>query len=832
MKGHEELHQPLGGRQRGQQQQQQQQQQQMTHKSCNTVRLVLLLLLGVVVVVDGFQSRLDVLVPITTRSTFATTRGKPWLKPCFVVSKQQQQEEEDVSALSSSSSSSNQRKPKRRGRRRNRPKKSTKNQQQQQASSSSTLWRVFGVSVHPDDLTHNSYAKNDTHHMFLEPSVVRSLCQRLRLRYDNDNDKNGTTIKYPKELVHVQVVRRSLDARKTTKGRGNNNTGPLYNFVLDIQVQPFYAPKLQHQPGRLEPLLVVKDNQPTTTNTSTTTTKNDDDDDDEDKKKKEKKKTVIVVGAGPAGLFCALSLARTGRVRPILLERGQPVELRGKDIGGLVHRLRLREDSNFVYGEGGAGTWSDGKLTTRIGRNSHPVRYVLEQLVYSYGAPPSILLEGSPHLGTDNLVRILRHMRHDLLNLGGTIRFGTKMTQLVFANNQTTTTTNNSNHQGVVVVGVQCTNTTTTITSSKTKSSQEEEEVLYGDAVVLATGHSARDVYQSLHKAGVPLEAKGFAVGFRVEHPQSLINEIQYGSEWGPSVRTGKQGTDRINQLHFSNNNNKNDPPHRGRLPVPSYRLATDRANDGSSSSNNETSRGVYSFCMCPGGQIVPATTREDEVCVNGMSFSRRDSLWANAALVVTVRPQDGVLDPYRAEHGVLAGLAFQRDMERRAAVLGGGNFTVPVQRLTDFVAGRPSVSAPSSSYRLGVQPAACHEIYPPPLVRALRDALGRFERQMPGFVSPLGLLHGVETRTSSPIRIPRHSVSLQAVGVEGLFPSGEGAGYAGGIVSAAVDGLAVAEAILDKLNLTTSTSTTSSSSSSLSSTTTERRTKAVGFNY
>ncbi|EEC44331.1 predicted protein, partial [Phaeodactylum tricornutum CCAP 1055/1] len=451
---------------------------------------------------------------------------------------------------------------------------------------------------------------------------------------------------------------------------------------------------------------------------------------------------VIVVGAGPAGLFCALALARQG-FRPILLERGQAVESRGKDIGALMHRRSMNGESNFAFGEGGAGTWSDGKLTTRIGRNSQAVRDVLDTLV-AYGAPQTILVEGAPHLGTDNLVRLLRNMRLDLRALGGKVRFGTRMTSLIVEDG--------------IAVGVEYHRSQPAIERNVALAEHDqqlpERGSIRGDAVVLATGHSARDVYENLYALGVQLEPKGFAVGFRVEHPQALINKIQYGSEWAPSVITAYDG--------------------------------------------NQT-RGVYSFCMCPGGQIVPASTDPDEVCVNGMSFSRRDSLWANSALVVTVAPDDPVLDEYRARHGVLSGIAFQRDMERKAATMGGGNLTVPVQRLTDFVAGIPSTTAPSSSYRLGVRPAACHELYPAPLTTALRHAvMEQFERQMPGFVSEEGLLHAVETRTSSPVRVSRNETTMQAVGIRGLYPAGEGAGFAGGIVSAAVDGLAVAEAILE----------------------------------
>jgi len=314
---------------------------------------------------------------------------------------------------------------------------------------------------------------------------------------------------------------------------------------------------------------------------------------------------------------------------------------------------------------------------------------------------------------------------------------------------------------------------------------------LCGDFVVLATGHSARDVYEHLHEAGIKLEPKGFAAGFRVEHPQRIINKIQYGDVWGCSAYSGKKVTDDWNNIFFADKEER----HAGKLPVSSYRLATDKAFDGNSH------RGAYSFCMCPGGQIVPASTHPDEVCVNGMSFSGRDSIFANAALVVTVDPNDPILDEYKEKYGVLAGIEFQRDMERRAAKMGGGKFVVPVQRLTDFCNEKPSTSAPSSSYKLGIKPSACHKIYPVPMTKALQDAVkNHFDVQMPGFLCDDALLHAVETRTSSPLRVPRDPETLQAIGKTNLYPAGEGAGFAGGIVSAAVDGFVVADVIIDSI--------------------------------
>eukprot|EP00980_Cylindrotheca_fusiformis_P006909 scaffold1442_cov128-Cylindrotheca_fusiformis.AAC.30 len=595
-------------------------------------------------------------------------------------------------------------------------------------------WRLYGVTVHPDDLERE---ENDDSRKTkgLATKFPEALKSKLREKLAME------------ELPPIEVVRRSLDARKKLDN-------PTFQYVVDITVTQQQARNLRwkHQPGRSERL-----NIDTTKKIQAQTDVSIDD------TSSEKAKRVVVVGTGPSGLFCALQLALRG-VKPILIDRGQPVERRGRDIGALIHRRSLDSESNFAFGEGGAGTWSDGKLTTRIGRNSENVRFVLEKLV-EFGAPSNILWEGSPHLGTDNLVRLLRNLRKHLQDIGGEIHFGTKMTNLLMEDG--------------VVKGVKV-------------EDESGSRVIYADATVLATGHSARDVYETLHTSGVQLEAKGFAVGFRIEHPQKLINDIQYGDEWGPSVQTGKSTTDAVNLEYFGGS----PPQHRGKLPVPSYRLATDKADDSCGSF-----RGVYSFCMCPGGQIVPSSTDPNEICVNGMSFSKRDSVWANSALVVTVAPDDPILEPYREEHGVMAGLAFQRDMERRASIMGGGNWTVPVQRVTDFCDGHLSSSIPSSSYRLGVKSAPCHELYPPAITAALKDALtNHFSKTMPGYYNPDGLLHAVETRTSSPLRISRDRDSLHAPGAENLFPAGEGAGFAGGIVSAAVDGLVVAEGVLDNL--------------------------------
>lgn len=610
-------------------------------------------------------------------------------------------------------------------------------------------WRVFGIEVHPDNLVVSLDDSNKkdkpVHEQYVNDAVLESLLIRLK-KYNTANPKDNSIsmnhLLSQAGIANVRVVRRSLDARY--KRRVDGGYGPRFVYVLDLDIPPGSTFQAKIQPGRME--LLSKDATVQQSGTRETA-------------RNLAKKRVIIVGGGPAGLFCALQLARSG-VEAIVLERGQPVESRGKDIGALMHRRSLDAESNFCFGEGGAGTWSDGKLTTRIGRNSEAVRFVLETFV-EYGAPEKILVEGAPHLGTDNLVRLLRNMRLDLRRLGGDIRFGTKVTKLIIEDGRT---------KGVHFETQEAVERS--LEGKAVTSNGGEKGQILGDAVVLATGHSARDIYEQLYADGVQLEPKGFAVGFRIEHPQTIINKIQYGQEWGPTVVTGKKITDEVNQKFFNTSESQDMLSHNGNLPVPSYQLATDQGFDGTQN------RGVYSFCMCPGGQIVPASTDPEEVCVNGMSFSRRDSIWANSALVVTVASNDTILDPYREEHGVLAGIAFQRDMERRASILGGGNLTVPVQRVTDFLAGRQSTSAPPSSYRLGVKPAACHEIYPQPLVSALQNALTEhFDKTMPGYVCDDALLHAVETRTSSPVRISRNEETLQAVGTEDLYPVGEGAG-------------------------------------------------------
>jgi uncharacterized FAD-dependent dehydrogenase len=446
---------------------------------------------------------------------------------------------------------------------------------------------------------------------------------------------------------------------------------------------------------------------------------------------------VVVVGAGPAGLFCAHRLAGEG-LTPILLDRGQPVEVRGRDVSGLMHRGELKPDSNICFGEGGAGTWSDGKLYTRV---SDPrVRHVLQTIV-DLGGPDDILWEGKPHLGTDRLVALCKAFRANLTDRGCDVRFGAFVSDLVVEDDE--------------VCGVRL----------------RDGEVIDADRVVLAVGHSAREMYHWLAGRGVAMEQKPFAVGFRVEHRQQLINEIQYG-RWA-------------------------DTPG---LPTADYRVS---ANYG----EGEEHRGVYSFCMCPGGQVVPSPTEPGGVCVNGMSHASRRGHWANSALVVSVKPEDfgafGEDTPGLGLHGgILDGVAFQKEAERRAYELGGGGFIAPAQRLTEFVEGKPASDVRKTTYKPGIAPAEIEHCYPDFVVDHLRRAVGEFDRRMRGFLTDDALLIGVETRTSAPVRILRGDESYESPSVAGLYPVGEGAGYGGGIVSAAIDGLRIAERILEELEV------------------------------
>ena len=427
---------------------------------------------------------------------------------------------------------------------------------------------------------------------------------------------------------------------------------------------------------------------------------------------------MVIVGMGPAGLFAALRLAEYG-LAATLIERGRKVDERARDVARFWRDGTLSGESNVQFGEGGAGTFSDGKLTTRV--KDPQCAWVLQKLV-DFGAPPEILYAAKPHIGTDRLRAVVRGIREKLLAVGFEIGFESRLTGLRVQNG--------------VVAGVLV----------------NDDRELACDTLVLAPGHSARDTYAMLHEAGVAMEQKPFAVGLRVEHPQALINAIQYGADAHPS------------------------------LPPAEYAQAYN---------NEKTGRSAYSFCMCPGGVVVAAASEAGGVVVNGMSGYRRNSPNANSALVATVGPADFLGD------SPLAGIEFQRMLERRAYQAGGGGYLAPAQSLLAFLGkGKGRVH---SSYRPGVTESDLAALLPGAVVSTLREGILSFERRMRGFLSAEATLTGVETRTSAPVRIVR-GADLQSVSHSGLYPTGEGAGYAGGIMSAALDGIRVADAIAARL--------------------------------
>ena len=434
-------------------------------------------------------------------------------------------------------------------------------------------------------------------------------------------------------------------------------------------------------------------------------------------------KRVVIVGAGPAGLFAALRALEHG-LRPVIIERGKAVSDRKYDIAKLTKEHQVNPDSNWCFGEGGAGTYSDGKLYTRSTKRGD-VSAVLKKFI-EHGADEKILIDAHAHIGTDRLSPIIAKMRETVVSHGGEYHFDTRVTDLIVNDG--------------VVKGV--------IDSKGTR--------YEGIAVILATGHSARDIYHLFHQKGWLLNAKPFALGVRVEHPQELINTIQYHSR------------------HYS-----------PLLPPAAYSLTTQV--DG---------HGVFSFCMCPGGIIVPATTAEGYQVVNGMSNSKRNSPFANSGIAVTVSMNDV---PEYAQYGELALLHFQEDVERAMYAATGMNATAPMQTLTDFCDGRLTAKPNKTNYMGGVTSAPLHELLPPFVVRCLQQGFKDFDRKMRGFYTSEASLLAVESRTSSPIRIPR-GTDMQHPQLKGLYPCGEGAGYAGGIVSSAMDGINVVEAILANL--------------------------------
>ena len=492
----------------------------------------------------------------------------------------------------------------------------------------------------------------------------------------------------PKHIADCRIVRRALDARRRLPR-------PVWRLTVEVdllgpvpasaEVEPPRAPS-----SRLASPRASADSPP-----------------------------IVIVGAGPAGLFAAWHLAEHG-ARVTLLERGKPVETRARDCGRFRAKGELDTESNLCFGEGGAGTYSDGKLTTR--KKDPLVREVLERLVEA-GAPERILIDAKPHIGTNLLFGVLRTIRAALLGHGVDVQFQTRMDDLSFRDGRVQSVTTTA---GIVDAG----------------------------RVLLATGHSARDTFERLLAAGLPIEAKPFAVGVRAEHPQALIDEAQY-----------RLGVARPTTL-----------------PAADYRL-----------SHTEAGRGVYSFCMCPGGMVVPTATEPESVVVNGMSTARRSSPFANSGVVVQVELQD--MPP-----GPLGGVQFQRQLERAAYIAGGGKFFSPAMTASDFVAKRASGILAATHFRPGLTPYDLRALLPKFVVDGLAAGLTRFDRQLHGYASSQANLIAAETRTSSPIRIARDKTTCEVPGFSGLYVAGEGPGYAGGIMSAAVDGLRVAHQILNSM--------------------------------
>ncbi len=435
------------------------------------------------------------------------------------------------------------------------------------------------------------------------------------------------------------------------------------------------------------------------------------------------KRPVLIIGAGPAGLFAAIRCIELG-LKPIILERGKDVKLRRRDLALINREGRIDPDSNYCFGEGGAGTYSDGKLYTRSNKRGD-VNYVLKAFV-SHGATEDILMDARPHIGTNKLPGIITSMRDSILNAGGEIHFESRITDLL-------------------------------IRAKKLKGVLAGDKKFEADHVILATGHSARDIYYLLDKHQVLMEAKAFALGVRIEHPQEVIDQAQY---------------------HCSD---------RGPYLPPSYYSLVEQVEG----------RGVFSFCMCPGGIIAPCSTDHNEIVVNGWSPSKRNNPYANSGTVVQINLEDVP----GSSGDALSMLKFQANIEKLAFKAGGGNLVAPAQRMIDFVNNRLSTDLPSNSYIPGTKSADLRSVLPEFIFKRLQKALPLFGKKMNGYYTNEAILVGVESRTSSPVRIPRDKESLQHPQLAGLYPCGEGAGYAGGIVSAAIDGMNCADAVFRAIN-------------------------------
>ena len=435
---------------------------------------------------------------------------------------------------------------------------------------------------------------------------------------------------------------------------------------------------------------------------------------------------VIIVGAGPAGLFAALQLIELG-LKPIIIERGKDVRGRRRDLKAINVDHIVDEDSNYCFGEGGAGTYSDGKLYTRSKKRGDVTR-ILELLV-AFGASADILIEAHPHIGTNKLPQIIQDIREKIIEMGGMVLFETRLTDILIKNSEV---------QGIV------TQSGDTILSSK---------------IILATGHSARDIFELLDRKKVFIEAKPFALGVRAEHPQTLIDSIQYSCDY------------------------------RGEhLPPAPYSIV-----------KQVGGRGMYSFCMCPGGVIAPCATSPGEVVTNGWSPSKRDQATANSGIVIELKLED--FKPFE-KFGALAGLEFQKSIEQKAWHLAGESQKVPAQRMIDFTQNKISSDIPKTSYVPGTTSVEMGQVFPGFLSQILREGFSEFGKSMRGYLTNESILHAPESRTSSPVRIPRDAISLEHVQIKGLYPCGEGAGYAGGIISAAIDGEKCAIKIHEALHL------------------------------